>query len=73
MAKERTEVFQMIRADVEKLEKKLVSKLNLSAIIYDCSWNAEHIRGCLKSIEHLTKMHEDVLMGLCGRYFNHYL
>lgn len=27
----------------------------------------EHIRGCLKSLDHLSKMHGDVLSGLSGR------
>lgn len=51
---------------MEKLEKLLVSNLKLTAIKYDCGWNVEHIRGCLKSLNRLSKMHEDILKGLNG-------
>lgn len=67
-ANERTESLKTIRADVKQLEKKLSTNLNLAGIEYDCAWNVEHIRGCLKSLDHLTKMHENELKGLSGLY-----
>lgn len=67
-ANERTESLKTIRADVNQLEKRLSTNLNLAGIEYDCAWNIEHIRGCLKSLDHLTKMHENELKGLSGKY-----
>lgn len=65
-ANERTESLETIRMDVKKLENKLTTNLILSGIGYDCAWNVEHIRGCLKSLDHLSRMHEDDLKGLNG-------
>lgn len=65
-ANERTESLQTIRTDVENLEKRLVSNLKLVGIEYDCAWNIEHIRGCLKSLEHLSKMHPNEMKYLNG-------
>lgn len=65
-ANDRNESLQTIRADVEKLEKRLISHLELVGIEYDCPWNIEHIRGCLKSLEHLFKMHASEMTCLNG-------
>lgn len=35
-------------------------------IEYDCAWNIEHIRGCLKSFKHLSEMHSNELRNLNG-------
>lgn len=67
-ANERSESLQTIRADVEKLEKRLVTNMKLVGIEYDCAWNIEHIRGCLKSLEHLFNMHTDEMKCLQGSY-----
>lgn len=69
-ANERIESLQTIRADVEKLEKRLIANLKLVSIDYDCAWNIEHIRGCLKSLEHLFKMHADEMTCLNGNLIN---
>ena len=65
-ARERIESLQMVRDDLKQLEKKLKSNLQLKDIQYDCAWNDEHIRGCLKSLDHLHKMHTDELKCLQG-------
>lgn len=65
-ANERSESLQTIRADVEKLEKRLVTNMKLVGIEYDCDWNIEHIRGCLKSLEHLFNMHTNEMKCLQG-------
>lgn len=36
----------------------MVKHLELKGIRYDCGWNIEHIRGCLKSLDHLSKTYE---------------
>lgn len=66
-AKERTESQQIVRDDLKKLEKRLKSNLQLNDIRYDCAWNVEHIRGCLKSLDHLHKMHTNELNCLQGK------
>lgn len=65
-AKERTESLQIVRDDLKKLEKRLKTNLQLKDIQYDCAWNVEHLRGCLKSLDHLHKMHTDELNCLRG-------
>lgn len=67
MAKERTESLQIVRDDLKKLERRLKNNLHLKDIQYDCAWNVEHIRGCLKSLDHLHKMHPDEMNCLKGR------
>lgn len=65
-ATERTIALQTIRNDVKKLEESIVNKLKLKGIQYDCDWNIEHVRGCLKSLDHLSKMHEADMKELEG-------
>lgn len=60
--------MKTIRFDVEQLEKRLQANLQLKGIQYDCAWNIEHIRGCLKSLEHLYKMHANEMTGLKGAF-----
>lgn len=67
-AKERTESLQIVRDDLKKLEKRLKSNLQLNDIQYDCAWNVEHIRSCLKSLDHLNKMHTNELKCLQGAF-----
>lgn len=65
-ARERTESLQIVRDDLKKLEEKLKNNLQLKDIQYDCAWNVDHIRGCLKSLNHLHKMHPNELKCLQG-------
>lgn len=67
MATERTESLKIVRDDLKKLEKRLISNLQLKDIHYDCAWNVEHLRGCLKSLDHLHKMHTTELNCLRGK------
>lgn len=64
------ESLETIRTDVKHLEHKLTKNLVLSGIAYDCAWNIEHIRGCLKSLDHLSSMHKEDLMTLNGLYLD---
>lgn len=73
-AKERTDSLQIVRDDLQKLEKWLKNNLKLNDIHYDCAWNVEHLRGCLKSLVHLHKMHTNELKCLEGEWqLNKYL
>lgn len=40
------------------MQKSILKRLELKDIQYDCGWNIEHIRGCLKSLDHLSKTYE---------------
>lgn len=51
---------------MEKLEKAIVNNIKLKSIQYDCGWNVEHIRGCLKSLDRVSKMHENDMKVLEG-------
>lgn len=56
-----------LRDDVRKLEKTIATRLKLKDIQYDCGWNVEHYRGCLKSLERLANMHEKDMKQLENR------
>lgn len=68
VAHERSDSLAELREDVEKLEKSIAIRLKLKTIQYDCGWNIEHYRGCLKSLERLANMHEKDMKPLEG-YF----
>lgn len=68
LAHERSASLADLREDVEKLEKSLTKRLKLKSLQYDCGWNIEHYRGCLKSLERLANMHENDLKQLEGNY-----
>lgn len=59
-----------LREDVNRLEKSIASRLKLKDIQYDCGWNVEHYRGCLKSLERLANMHERDMKQLEGNVRN---
>lgn len=48
-------------------QKSLVERLRLTGIHYDCGWNVEHYRGCLKSLDRLADQYEHALRPLQGR------
>lgn len=56
-----------VRADVANLERAIVERLQLYAIRYDCGWNVEHYRGCLKSLNRLADQYVNDLRPLRGR------
>lgn len=45
----------------------LIVDYKLKAIQYDCGWNVEHIRGCLKSLFKISNMLEENRKVLEGR------
>lgn len=68
LAHERSDSLSDLREDVEKLEESITRRLKLKTIKYDCGWNIEHYRGCLKSLERLVNMHENDMKQLEGNY-----
>lgn len=66
IAHERSDALAELREEVERLEKSMVSRLKLKSMQYDCGWNIEHYRGCLKSLERLANMHEKDMKPLEG-------
>lgn len=60
----RTKSLDELKQEVQKLKVELQTKLNLTEIVYNCGWNFEHFRGCLKSLEKLHDLHPDVLKNL---------
>ncbi|XP_052896218.1 T-cell activation inhibitor, mitochondrial [Anopheles moucheti] len=63
----RTKAVQELQEEVEKLREDVTKRLGLREIIYDCGWNVEHFRGCLKSLEKLAELHPGALDGLKDR------
>lgn len=68
-AHERSASLAELREEVDKLEKSITRQLKLKSLQYDCGWNIEHYRGCLKSLERLANMHEKDMKQLEG-YLN---
>lgn len=54
-------------AEVDRLKEDLTRRMQLKEIIYDCGWNVEHFRGCLKSLDSVNELHEDVTKCLKDR------
>jgi len=63
----RTKALDDLREEVEKLKIELENKLGLQQIIYDCGWNYEHFRGCLKSLEKLYDLYGDDMTYLLNK------
>lgn len=43
-----------------------MEQLKLKDLQYDCGWNIEHYRGCLKSLERLANTHAEQMKSLEG-------
>ncbi|XP_015043211.2 T-cell activation inhibitor, mitochondrial isoform X3 [Drosophila pseudoobscura] len=56
-AKQRAKETAELQAEINKLQKVLVEKLKLRDARYECGWNIEHYRGCLKTLERLANTH----------------
>ncbi|KAM7357022.1 T-cell activation inhibitor, mitochondrial isoform 2-T6 [Cochliomyia hominivorax] len=67
LARTRAKELEPLKADVLKLQKAVVENLGLKDARYDCGWNVEHYRGCLKTLERLALMHEQHMKHLQGR------
>ncbi|KAH8274298.1 hypothetical protein KR026_007302 [Drosophila bipectinata] len=66
-AKQRAKETAELQAEIDKLQKTLVAKLKLRDARYECGWNIEHYRGCLKTLERLANTHGVELAPLKGR------
>lgn len=66
-AKTRSKDLESLKADVFKLQKVVIENLGLKDARYDCGWNFEHYRGCLKTLERLASMHKQHMENLKGR------
>lgn len=60
----RTKSLDDLKEEVEKLKVDLVTKLKLVEIVYNCGWNFEHFRGCLKSLARLYDLYSDEMHNL---------
>lgn len=57
LAQERQESLTGLREEIQKLRKELMAKLQLQDLRYECGWNIEHFRGCMKSLEYIANLH----------------
>ncbi|CRK86368.1 CLUMA_CG000214, isoform A [Clunio marinus] len=64
LAQIRTKNLEELREEVQKLKIELETKLMLIEIKYNCGWNFEHFRGCLKSLEKLHDLYADDMYNL---------
>ncbi|XP_065076285.1 T-cell activation inhibitor, mitochondrial [Ochlerotatus camptorhynchus] len=63
----RTRALQEMKDEVAKLRESMIQTLGARDIEYDCGWNVEHFRGCLKSLERLIELHPGAVDGLKDR------
>lgn len=63
----RTRALQETKDEVAKLRESMTRSLGVKHIEYDCGWNVEHFRGCLKSLERLVELHPQAIDGLKDR------
>ncbi|KAH8302627.1 hypothetical protein KR044_009003 [Drosophila immigrans] len=66
-ARERAMETAKLEAEIDKLKDVLVKDLQLSDARYECGWNIEHYRGCLKSLQRLAQTHRAELSSLRNR------
>lgn len=67
LAQIRTKSLDELKEEVEKLKNGILSKLQLVDIFYNCGWNFEHFRGCLKSLDRLYDNYADDMVNLKGK------
>lgn len=67
LAQIRQKSLDELREEVDKLKTELKKKFQLVDIVYNCGWNFEHFRGCLKSLEKLHDLYADDMGNLEGR------
>jgi hypothetical protein len=63
----RTKSLDELKEEVQKLKVELQSKLKTVEINYNCGWNFEHFRGCLKSLEKLHELYPEDMGNLQGK------
>ncbi|XP_034103420.1 T-cell activation inhibitor, mitochondrial [Drosophila albomicans] len=66
-ARQRAKETAQLEAEIDKLKDVLVKDLELSDARYECGWNIEHYRGCLKSLQRLAQTHRGELSSLRNR------
>ncbi|EDW17095.1 T-cell activation inhibitor, mitochondrial [Drosophila mojavensis] len=66
-ARQRAKETSEMEAEIDKLKNVLVRDLQLRDARYECGWNIEHYRGCLKSLQRLSQTHGTVLETLRNR------
>lgn len=64
LAQIRTKSLDDIKDEVQKLKARVKAKFKLADIRYNCGWNFEHFRGCLKSLEKLYDLYSDEMDNL---------
>lgn len=67
IARERKQGLDDLKEEVNKLQQEIVNRLDLIDVRYECGWNFEHYRGCLKTLERLANLHEKHMKSLRGR------
>ncbi|XP_017473610.1 PREDICTED: T-cell activation inhibitor, mitochondrial isoform X2 [Rhagoletis zephyria] len=67
IAKLRTSDLDDLKEEVIKLQQAVTKRLGLKDIRYDCGWNYEHFRGCLKSLERMANLHSDEMGAMKNR------
>ncbi|EDV96760.1 T-cell activation inhibitor, mitochondrial [Drosophila grimshawi] len=66
-ARQRAKETADLVAEIDKLKNVLVRDLQLQDVRYECGWNIEHYRGCLKSLQRLSQTHAKTLETLKNR------
>lgn len=62
----RNDAFEPLRKDINKLKNDLLETFGIVRIDWDCSWNEQIFRGCLKSFNVLASQHPQIVQNLKG-------
>ena len=68
VARERRDNLMGLRDEIEKLKEEVAKKLKLKDLRYDCGWNIEHFRGCMKSLEYMADLHAGASVDACPHH-----
>lgn len=67
IAQKRYNALKELKEEVQRLQHELINNLQLSELRWECGWNIEHYRGCLKSLQGLYNLHPKALKVLKDR------
>ncbi|KAK2712671.1 T-cell activation inhibitor, mitochondrial-like [Artemia franciscana] len=66
-SKEVLRAGQAVRDEIKQLSDELLKELKLKDLKWECGWNTEHFKGCLRSLKCLASHHPSAMTALENR------
>lgn len=67
VARERQKNLLGLRDEIQRLRTAMKDNLKLLDLRFECGWNIEHFRGCMKSLEYMADLHRAEMKHLENR------